>query len=572
MYLNEGGKWSGPAALADSPQHRKSAFPAKRKGKVMETKSVSLSVRGSRATKSRSRMLAVLLAGSIVAVRPHQADCAPVVNGLMVTTVDTPVQYKASGPVNTSDAWSSVNPAPAVDGPWYAVPGLAPAPAGGAHWEFSVRHSAEAFREKEVRNAKLHLKGTHVRPPHAGEGPNNLPEISTEAITIDVGKTAKVSTWGGLQHPGADPPHHDFYGIVGDKMRYSVLGATATLGGKVDVYAHHSDSKTVPEFYKNWRIGSSLVSSGLKGIPGGSTVSFDANTGMLTFAPGPIDVLDLQGGLSHSTDPRYAGDAMLGGQLSISPLMLQGVELDGRYRFSGGALSVSTPLNEVNLHASFDEYLIGDTSQQVALDSFGVLSRGNTSELLDDGNETPTFLSDFVDDHQLRQLPTSGGHSERVMNWSFMTHPGLDLATMTNGFTNSALYVPADIYLGGGGYDVPTTIPGDYNGDRHVDVRDYMVWSADFGRPNGAADGNDNGIVDAADYAIWREHLGDGMSLLNLGHQATSAIAVPEPSITVLTFLGLCLTISGRRVRWAAGSQVNDHNRNTLEDSRRFAR
>lgn len=487
---------------------------------------------------------------------------ATVVNGLMTTTVDQPLRYDATGPVNTSSEWTDNTP-PAIVGPWYVVPGLAPPPAGGANWAFSVRHTATQFTSKQATNASLHVEGDHIQVPAPGhnEPLNHLPEISTPAVNVPLNKFANAMTWGGLQHLGADPPHLDTYGVVGTRMQYSIIGATATLGGKVDVFGRHSES--LPKEYKSWRIGSSVVSTGMQNRPDGSTISFNAQTGLLSFNPGSIDVLDMQGGLSRSVDPLFANDSMRGAHLSVSPLTFLGLEPDGRFRFSGGMLNVAGQSGQSSLQASFDEYIIGDTSEQVALDSFGVLTRGSASEIVEQNN--PSFLEMFGNDHLMQQLPTGTQFTDRVIDLAFITAPGLDLARLTNGFTTSALFVPADIYVGGNGYNVTTleTHPGDYNGDGLADFRDYQVWRAEFGNPAGSADGNGNGVTDAADYVLWRKNAGTN-PITTVGRLSATGIAVPEPSILLLAIVGLCLTCSGRQLRAVEILKLNDRRRGVV--------
>ena len=498
-------------------------------------------------------MLALLMAGGISAAWADRTAGQAVVNGPMTTTVDTPLSYEAAGTLNTSNAWSD-NAPPAVSGPWYAIPAMVPPPADGlgAYWEFSVRHSAAQFSKDQATNARLYVKGRHIRVPEPGhnEGANALPEIGTPAINLPAtGKPANVSTWGGVPHES----HGDYYGVVGQGMTYTKIGAAATLGGKVEVKARHS--KGVPKEFENWKIGSSLVSSGLRGNPDGSTVSFDAATGTLSFAPGRIDVLDLQGGLSGQIDPRYANDPILGARLSVSDMQLQGRQPDGRFVFSGGNLSVADQHGQLSMHASFEEYIVGDTSQQVALDSFGVLSRGESFELPD--TEMPTFLSDFANDHLLGHFPTSHGFSERVLGLAFTTLPGMDLATITKGFTTSALFVPADIYIGGNGYSPPELADlGDYNADGVVDHQDYFVWRSDFDMPGSAADGNGNGIVDAADFTVWRDHQGASFGHADSGHLVGNSISIPEPSPAALAMIALSLSMPASRIRSALKRRV----------------
>jgi hypothetical protein len=76
---------------------------------------------------------------------------------------------------------------------------------------------------------------------------------------------------------------------------------------------------------------------------------------------------------------------------------------------------------------------------------------------------------------------------------------------------------------------------GDYNGDGVVDMNDYNAWKSSFGTSTiihgSGADGNYDGVIDAADYSVWRESFAAG------GGGAFSAVAVPEPSALMLTFL-----------------------------------
>jgi hypothetical protein len=513
------------------------------------------------ATFPKANVLAMaLLAGCIAVTATERAKGQPVVNGLMTTTIDEPLKYRANGRVNTSSEWGKKPPA--VEGPWYNVPGIVPPPAdgGGPHWEFSVRHSAAEFGTVQVNgqtvhqavDAQLSLKGRHIRvpPPGHGEGPNNLPEISTTPVTIEAGKSANVATWGGLQHLGQEPPHYDSYAIVGNKMSYSVIGATGTLGGKVEIGSLHDEK--AHNLIKTSRTGSSLTSSAGDGSNGGSTISFDAQTGILSFSPGRIDVLDLFGGLSGNIDPKYMADPILESQFSVSDLRLQGRQSDGRFMFSGGNLSISDDSRQLGLTASFDEYVIGDSSQPLALGSSAVLRRGESFELLD--GDRPTFLGDFAADHFLQGLPTSNQFPERTLEFGFITGPGMDLATLTQGFTRSAQFVPADIFVGGSGY-VPAPDSADFNGDGQIDSRDYVVWRSEFGSLDGQADGNHDGIVDAADYVLWRANLAPGTTNVHVGPLASRAEAIPEPSIAALMVIALCLALPayrGPRIRWAA--------------------
>lgn len=493
-------------------------------------------------------MLVALGAACLAVITPANIQLrAAVVNGPMTTTNDTPLSYDATGTLFTSEAWTDNSPPP-VEGPWYEIPAMVPGPAdgGGPFWKFSVRHSATQFKGNQATKARLWLMGEHIRvpAPNHNEGKNVLALIGTEGKDLSTNGSLTVSVWGGQVHF----PHHDYYGVVGTKMKYEVIGATATLGGKTDVLARHSEN--LPKEFKNWKTteaGFASVSAASQ--PFGSTVSFDAATGMLLFNPGTVDVLDLQGGLSGGVDPQFAADGLLGANLSISPLQLLGVESDGRYRFSGGTVHVGSPSGSVSLDASFDEYLVGNTSRANSVDSFAALTSGQASESLE-GEMPPTFLEAFNDAHVLQRGLDPTTLEDRIMSLTFLTAPGLNLAQLTSGFTQSAMFVPADIVIGGMSHPIEphNLLIGDYNDDGRVDGLDYHRWRAEFGNPAGPADGNANGITDAADYVLWREHAGfEPPTTFN--RLTVAGIAVPEPSVVLLAVVGLCLTISGRQLR-----------------------
>jgi hypothetical protein len=314
----------------------------------------------------------------------------------------------------------------------------------------------------------------------------------------------------------------------------------------------------MPDEFRYWQkteAGFASVSAASK--PFGSMISFDAATNMLLFHPGTVDVLDVQGGFSGGVDPQFAADGLLGANLSISPLQLLGVESDGRYRFSGGSVHVGSPSGAVGLDASFDEYLVGDTSRQDSIDSFGALIRGQASESLE-GEMPPTFLEAFNNSHVLQQSHDPTNVEDRIMSLTFLTAPGLNLAQLTNGFTQSAMLIPADIIVGGMSHvaEPHHDLPGDYNDDGHVDLLDYQVWRSEFDNPAGLADGNGNGITDAADYVVWRKNAGIE-PVATFGRLSAAGIAVPEPSILALAVVGLCLTFSGRQLRSAAILKIN---------------
>ncbi len=83
-------------------------------------------------------------------------------------------------------------------------------------------------------------------------------------------------------------------------------------------------------------------------------------------------------------------------------------------------------------------------------------------------------------------------------------------------------------------------IPGDYDGNGHVEPNDYQYWRERFGNlvaPFTSPDGSGNGIVDAADYLVWRDNATAGAS-------ATAVIMtanVPEPTCLMTAAIGTIL-------------------------------
>jgi hypothetical protein len=59
-------------------------------------------------------------------------------------------------------------------------------------------------------------------------------------------------------------------------------------------------------------------------------------------------------------------------------------------------------------------------------------------------------------------------------------------------------------------------LPGDYNGDNHIDAADYTIWRDALGQtgvtPFSGADGDGDSTIDADDYAVWKSHFGQSLT------------------------------------------------------------
>ncbi len=87
-------------------------------------------------------------------------------------------------------------------------------------------------------------------------------------------------------------------------------------------------------------------------------------------------------------------------------------------------------------------------------------------------------------------------------------------------------------------------LPGDYNLDGSVNENDYGLWQASFGATGPSdVDGNGNNVVDAADFAIWRDHLGNGVN------ESISASSVPEPATCTIAIVTLALAATRKLPR-----------------------
>jgi hypothetical protein len=90
-------------------------------------------------------------------------------------------------------------------------------------------------------------------------------------------------------------------------------------------------------------------------------------------------------------------------------------------------------------------------------------------------------------------------------------------------------------------------LPGDYNNDGVVDAADYTVWRDTIGQSvtilTTGADGDGDGKITMADYQVWSAHFGNTLSS---GAGASANSAVPEPATLWMLLAGI-LTLCSRR-------------------------
>jgi hypothetical protein len=90
----------------------------------------------------------------------------------------------------------------------------------------------------------------------------------------------------------------------------------------------------------------------------------------------------------------------------------------------------------------------------------------------------------------------------------------------------------------------PPTPTGDYNGDHIVDAADYTVWRDTLGQSvsvaGNGADGDKSGVIDSGDYDFWKSKFGTALP------GAGSGAAAPEPATLPLLVVGLVLVALAR--------------------------
>ena len=192
----------------------------------------------------------------------------------------------------------------------------------------------------------------------------------------------------------------------------------------------------------------------------------------------------------------------------------------------------------------------GSSPGQVTYGGNAFLGAATTTEIelggLDAGSDFDQLIvtGDITLDGVL-DVSIFGGHSVELFEEYMIVDVAGSLSGEFAGLSEGALVgnFGEDLfisYVDGDGNDVvlfsgAPIVPGDANGDGHVDGLDYLEWAANYAThpgPDGdQSDGdfNDDGWIDGLDYLLWAANYGQG---------PLDAVAVPEPGGWVLLLTG----------------------------------
>lgn len=372
------------------------------------------------------------------------------VHGPFHVVTDTNTQFRAIGSLTTVDRDNPVN---GVGGTPLTVESAA-----NPKWSFKIEHLTGAPHYQNIqgdwhfRNVGVAIQGGrpgnigHIATPHAGEQANALPRAVTpprKRDDLEMGKRGRSRSTGGLQ--GHNPQHWDMYNI---EARVAALAGTPNAGGAapgppnlltgpVEITARHRQGLGEKGSRSH---GGSFYSD----PEGGTWISYDAKTKLITFHIGEINGLDLKGGEEGGVAPAFKGDALLEGEWKVEPIEYMG-ENGGVYEFEGGEVSVTDEADRFDFSAEFEKFVIGDSTRFPVMESFGVLTSWDISRT-GDACCGSAFLEAFVAYNLLGHgMSEETEERWRGLDFAFVTEK--DLAGATEAFTVSAEKIPATVYV-----------------------------------------------------------------------------------------------------------------------------
>lgn len=345
----------------------------------------------------------------------------------------------------------------------------------GVFWDFEISVKVQSWVNPGGLGGagvtELELSGVHVFGPDQGpfifDNPNDpLPPDQTIlpgpiSIPYGSGQSRLMVIWNRDQHLTNGLPHYDDYGMIWNPEAVSIIGVPveSRLRGPATVAAYHrSDLVAVQLFDSNRNIRlAGLSTECLEDSSVNSTVSFISTgpeQGFLRFNIGDIAVVDNRGGLSCGIDSKYQDDPILSAQWTVSDLEFLGTTSDGRFRFGGGTVTLTDPNEQFSFTGTFPEYIIDDTSDVNPLSSFALFDNITITDVGNDAENPSIFLQDFANENLLG-IGVEESIFDNLLGNDFSFITSTNLATETNGFSQSALNMPITAIIAPNGQPVP---------------------------------------------------------------------------------------------------------------------
>lgn len=244
-----------------------------------------------------------------------------------------------------------------------------------------------------------------------------------------------------------------------------------------------------------------------------------------------------------------------------------GSVVNGQLNFTGGVKKYNNLVLEIN--ASGTAQIINDSLSSVNIEGYTIASsdgsllasNGNWNSLDDQNAAGGNWIEANGSASRLSEVKSGGLTTFNSTNGINIGHIFNTLGSQT-GITFEFLIAGQSVPFAGGvafrnlSSSTPIGsgggVPGDYNNDHIVNASDYVVWRNNLGQnvtlPNDTTAGN----VGPEDYGVWRSHFG---MTSGSGAGALLPAAVPEPTVAYLLLsaiplLALCKSgRSGRFVR-----------------------
>ncbi len=391
------------------------------------------------AASSRTAALVLALAAGQAFARPADS-VAPA--GPIPGAPDSRPSFQAVTNMTSTDQ----DGVPGINGPDLAF--------GGTNWKHNARHIVDSWGRIRPQSPATNIQGAldvrlqldnndsgmHLHGPHAhcDNDPHPLTgRVTDPAVDIAFGKQKVLSVKNALVHPAADThEHHDQYAIEGSVRANA--GINNSVSGTVIVTSEHTATS---------RTSGCVAAGATMGSAGsGCIVQYDAPSGMLSFSPAPVNVLNTTGTTTAGIAAAYTSDPARVASIVMTPMQFLGVTPDGRYRFGPGQLSVVDPAGKFTFTATFSEYQVGDTSTVTPghYSSYVLMQSVAINDVGDAIDGPSTFLRDFRAEHMDGKNTSGTWIGMPDTDFSFVT--AANLAQATNGFTQSAS-IPTDLIL-----------------------------------------------------------------------------------------------------------------------------